>query len=87
MGTRALGLIACTWSAIALASSAVAHAQSQSVPVPYIAGEFVRVYTPPGTFYLNDHTLVFDPITARWHLYGITHTSPGAPQRARRVAQ
>jgi arabinan endo-1,5-alpha-L-arabinosidase len=46
--------------------------------VPYIAGEFTRVYTPPGTRYLNDHTVVRGP-DGRWHVYGITDESIAAP--------
>jgi len=46
--------------------------------IPYVAGALERVYRPQGTRYLNDHTLVRGP-GGGWHLYGITHTSDGAP--------
>jgi beta-fructofuranosidase len=54
--------------------------------VPFVAGEFTRVYTPPsvtvgGTVtarYLNDHTVVRGP-DGTWHLYGITNTGLGMP--------
>lgn len=44
--------------------------------VPFVQGPFQRVYRPPGTRYLNDHTLVRGD-DGRWHLYGITHESEG----------
>jgi len=53
-------------------------------PVPYIDGEFTRVYAPPNGRYLNDHTLVQAP-SGGWHLYGITHESPGKPFAERQL--
>jgi beta-fructofuranosidase len=50
--------------------------------VPYIAGEYRRVFRPAGTRYLNDHTLVRGP-DGTWHVYGITHESTGEPQNER----
>lgn len=48
--------------------------------VPFIAGEFVRAYAPPGTRYLNDHTVVRDD-DGTFHVIGITHESMGMPHR------
>src|SRR5687767_7901146 len=45
--------------------------------VPYVGGELERVFVPPGTRYVNDHSLVRGP--DGWHLYGITHDSIGMP--------
>jgi len=46
--------------------------------VPYLDGVFRRVYTPPGTRYLNDHTIVRGA-DGLFHLYGITEESPVMP--------
>lgn len=45
--------------------------------VPRIAGEYRRVFVPPGTRYVNDHTIVRGP--DGWHLFGITDESAGSP--------
>ncbi|MET0387753.1 MAG: hypothetical protein ABW321_17410 [Polyangiales bacterium] len=50
--------------------------------IPYIAGSFTRVYVPNGERYLNDHSVVRGA-DALWHVIGITHTGPGAPQEER----
>lgn len=47
--------------------------------VPYVAGEYVRVFRPDGTRYLNDHTIV-QTDEGVYHLFGITHESLGTPQ-------
>lgn len=46
--------------------------------VPFVRGEFTRVYSPSGGRYLNDHTLARDD-AGRWHVWGITHDSQGNP--------
>ena len=46
--------------------------------VPYVQGEFARVYQPAGGRYLNDHALARGP-DGRWHVWGITHDSHGDP--------
>jgi arabinan endo-1,5-alpha-L-arabinosidase len=46
--------------------------------VPYVSGAFSVVYTPPGSSYLNDHTLARGP-DGTWHLYGTTNASQAAP--------
>ncbi|MEV7268560.1 family 43 glycosylhydrolase [Micromonospora aurantiaca] len=47
-------------------------------------GASTRVYDPSAgestTWYYNDHTLVRHEQTGVWHLFGITHAEPGAPQ-------
>lgn len=50
--------------------------------VPFVDGAFRRVYQPPGTRYLNDHTLVRGD-DGRWNLYGITDSSVGRPSAER----
>ena len=67
---------------IASDSSTATTVPAGTLHVPYIAGDFERVFTPLGTRYLNDHTLVRGP-DARWHLYGITHESTGNPSLER----
>ncbi|ASW53779.1 family 43 glycosylhydrolase [Plantactinospora sp. KBS50] len=47
-------------------------------------GALTRVYNPGAGqstgWYYNDHTIVRDQQTGVWHLFGITHAEPGAPQ-------
>lgn len=50
--------------------------------IPYLAGEYHRVFAPPGTRYLNDHTLFVDA-AGTWHVIGITHESAGDPHAER----
>ena len=46
--------------------------------VPFVRGDFTRVYRPTGTRYLNDHTVLRDD-AGLWHVWGITHDSQGMP--------
>ena len=43
------------------------------------------VYTPPGSNYLNDHTLAHGPDGA-WHLYATTNDSEGTPSEENDIA-
>lgn len=54
------------------------------VEIPNVRGEYVRVFRPPGTRYLNDHTVVRGA-DGVWHLYGITHESQGMPFAERQL--
>ncbi len=49
---------------------------------PYIAGDYVRVFVPSGTRYVNDHTVVMGP-DGSWHVFGITDASDGSPDDER----
>lgn len=62
------------WSRVVLPETLGALRTSEWIPV--VLGPFQRVYRPPGTRYLNDHTLVRGD-DGLWHLYGITHESEG----------
>lgn len=55
---------------------------ADTYPLPVINGSFQRVFTPPGTRYLNDHTIVRGR-DGVYHLYGITHESVGMPHAER----
>jgi beta-fructofuranosidase len=54
------------------------------------AEAFRRIYDPSAgedrPWYLNDHTFVYDPDGARWHLFGITHPEPADPMDERMFA-
>lgn len=65
-----------------MSDPAAAVMTSSSTWVPFVDGAFTRVYEPPGTRYLNDHTLVRGA-DGRWHLYGITDSSAGRPSAER----
>lgn len=60
----------------------VSNRYLSGVPVPYLVGDFRRVFAPANGRYLNDHTLARAD-DGRWHLYGITHTSAASPQEER----
>lgn len=53
------------------------------------AGPFVRIYDPSPSpnlpWYINDHTIVRGP-DSQWHLIGITHEEPLAPDEEREFA-
>lgn len=66
-----------TWPSVSSDASASAPA------IPVVVGEFTRVLVPDRQRYLNDHTIVFDPSTRRWHVFGITDTSVGNPHEER----
>lgn len=55
--------------------------ESQTATVS--AGEFRRIYDPgvgeDEPWYYNDHTIVRDRDTGRWHVYAITHAEPADP--------
>ncbi|MBI5517988.1 MAG: hypothetical protein HY909_29720 [Deltaproteobacteria bacterium] len=73
-----------TWRDALGPTEAATDATDGAVPppevdlVPFLAGEFHRVYTPPDGRYLNDHTVLPGP-DGRWHLLGITDESTGNP--------
>lgn len=69
-----------TATAVITSNAASASASSgQAVPS---AGPFRRIYDPsvgePRPWYINDHCLV--PTPSGWHLFGITHPEPAAPE-------
>ncbi|MDG3010239.1 glycoside hydrolase family 32 protein [Rhodococcus sp. D2-41] len=57
--------------------------RAESVP---LAGPFTRIYDPgeglPDAWYINDHSLIRD-YSGSWHLFGITHREPAAPEDER----
>ncbi|MEU1823067.1 hypothetical protein ABZ502_11610 [Streptomyces abikoensis] len=67
------------------ASANTASANTDSVTADSVTtGDFVQVYNP-GTgesqpWYINDHTFIRDETTGTWHLFGITHAEPAAPE-------
>lgn len=70
-----------TTTSAVLASTAAAASAAPGAPVP-AAGPFRRIYDPgvgeSEPWYINDHCLVSTPLG--WHLFGITHPEPAAPE-------
>jgi hypothetical protein len=72
-----------TTHATAGAADAVQVSRYGSVEHRIAAGDFGKIYDPsigePVPFYINDHTVVRGP-DGTWHLFGITHAEPAAPE-------
>jgi hypothetical protein len=41
------------------------------------------LYDTGDNWYYNDHTVVYDPATRKWHLFGISHAMPADPEHER----
>ncbi len=86
MGSSSSGrrgfLVASVLAPALLSSRALSGATMRRPPAVPEAGRFRRIYDPgagePEPWYINDHCLV--PAPDGWHLFGITHAEPAAPE-------
>jgi hypothetical protein len=65
------------------APTAVSTAAYETTAETPAAGARVTLYDSGKDWYFNDHTVIRDEATGRWHLFGISHAMPADPEHER----
>jgi hypothetical protein len=63
--------------------TAVSTVDYQTTAETPTLGARTTLYYTGDNWYFNDHTVVYDDTTKRWHLFGISHAMPPAPEQER----